>query len=180
MRSKLLALAAFSLALLLNGCGSGSSSPNNTPAGSAYITLSATSLTFPSTTVGQSSAAQTITVTNTGNATATLTGDTVSDITDFTLTSSACGSTLAANSSCVLSIVFNPKTAGTLTSTVTVTDNATNSPQTVMLSGTATAVVVLVPQATLSLVDHRFPPPPTLARSPLHRALRSPMEATAP
>ncbi len=133
MLRKLSALSALcSLSLFLQACGSNSAPASNGSGGggsstSAFLTVSATSLTFPNTTVGQTSAAQAVTVTNTGNASATLNSVVLSGNTsDFTQTASTCGSSLAAAASCTLSITFNPLSASTFTLTVTVTDSATN------------------------------------------------------
>lgn len=46
-----------------------------------------------------------------------------------------CGTSLAANASCAISVTFSPATVGSFTGTLTVVDNAANSPQTVSLSG---------------------------------------------
>jgi HKD family nuclease len=162
MLRKLSALSALcSLSLFLQACGSNSAPASNGSGGggsstSAFLTVSATSLTFPNTTVGQTSAAQAVTVTNTGNASATLNSVVLSGNTsDFTQTASTCGSSLAAAASCTLSITFNPLSASTFTLTVTVTDSATNSPQSLILTGTGTSVPV--PTAALSPTSITFP-----------------------
>lgn len=115
------------------------------------VLLSPTSLTFGSQTVGTSSTAQVVTLTNTGTSTLSLKGIKVTggNRLDFTQTNT-CGSTLAANASCTISVVFNPTKTGSRTSTVSVTDNAAGSPQSVALSGTGTAPVVTLSPANLS------------------------------
>ena len=115
------------------------------------VKLSPTSLTFGSQTVGTSSAAQVVTVTNTGTSTLSLMGIKVTggDRLDFTQTNT-CGSTLASNASCTISVVFTPTKTGTRTSTVSVTDNAAGSPQSVALSGTGTAPAVTLSPTSLS------------------------------
>jgi hypothetical protein len=126
---------------LVSGCGSSSSAStgSNGPSGTAVLSLTASSLTFASTVVGQSSATQSVTLTNTGNATLTLSNYTVADTRDFMATST-CGTSLTAGASCAVTIAFTPQSATMLTSTITLTDNAANSPQTVTLSGMGTAV----------------------------------------
>lgn len=47
---------------------------------------------------------------------------------------------VAPGASCTLLVAFKPQTGGTLTGTVTITDNAAGSPQTVGLTGTGTVV----------------------------------------
>jgi HKD family nuclease len=132
--------AFFCLSLFVLGCGSGGSSASSgggSGSTSASITVSASSLTFPSTAVGQTSAAQTVTVTNTGTASATITAiQLTGNTTDFTQIATTCATTLAAGASCTLSITFTPQSAVTFSLTVTVTDSATNSPQSLTLTGT--------------------------------------------
>ena len=78
-------------------------------------------------------------MTNLGNATLSITVITASG--DFALitTATSCpygGGTLAAEATCTLDATFTPTEAGVRTGTLTVTDNAAGSPQTVQLSGT--------------------------------------------
>ena len=152
LRKTSVVAALFALSLLA-GCGRGNSSSGPPPT-SAQLTISpSATLTFPSTTIGQSSAPQTLTLTNSGNATLTLSVGTLAGATaDFTATTT-CGTSLAASASCTFSITFMPQAAGTLTATITLTDNASNSPQTVTLTGSGTGV----PQATLTPTGLTFP-----------------------
>jgi len=115
------------------------------------VKLSPTSLAFGNQAVGTSSAAQVVTLTNTGTSTLSLMGIKVTggDRLDFTQTNT-CGSTLAANASCTISVVFTPTKTGSRTATLNVTDNAAGSPQSVALSGTGTAPVVTLSPASLS------------------------------
>jgi hypothetical protein len=108
------------------------------------VTLSPTSLTFTSQTQGTTSAAQTVTLTNSGGSALSIASITASG--DFAQTNS-CGSTVAAGSSCAISVKFTPTATGTRTGNLTVTDSATGSPQTVGLTGTgvASAAVILSP-----------------------------------
>jgi hypothetical protein len=57
---------------------------------------------------------------------------------DFALTTGAdaCGSTLAAESSCSIYVIFRPASATSFSATLSVADNASGSPQTAALSGT--------------------------------------------
>src|SRR5438094_4863058 len=47
-----------------------------------------------------------------------------------------CGSSLAVSSSCTINVTFTPAASGTRSGTLTVTDNASGSPQTASLTGT--------------------------------------------
>ncbi|MEV5707481.1 choice-of-anchor D domain-containing protein [Actinoallomurus sp. NPDC052274] len=89
------------------------------------------SLSFPGTLVGQSSATQAVTVTNTGTTSATVSG--VSASGDYSQTNNC--STLAVGASCTVTVKFTPSASGTRTGNVTITGNANNSPTTVALTG---------------------------------------------
>jgi len=99
------------------------------------VNLSATSLTFAAQTVSIESSPQTITLTNTGNG--ALTPLKITRNGNFAETNDCAGS-VAAGASCTIKVTFSPAGAGTLTGTLTLTDNASDSPQTVQLSGTGT------------------------------------------
>jgi uncharacterized protein YjdB len=57
------------------------------------------------------------------------------DANRFSVSSTTCGTTLNAGSSCVMNVTFRPNNTGTFSATLNLTDNATNSPQRVALSG---------------------------------------------
>jgi endoglucanase Acf2 len=107
------------------GGGGGSQSPS--------ATLSTNSLSFGNQNVGTTSASQTVTLTNNGPGTLTINSIAVSG--DFAQ-SNNCGASLAVNANCGINVSFKPTAAGSRTGTLTVTDNASNSPQTASLSGT--------------------------------------------
>jgi hypothetical protein len=122
--------------------------------GSPAITLSPASLTFASTIVGSTTAAKVVTIKNTGTAAATLSSETVTgtDASSFIKSAATCGATLAAAASCTVSVEFKPAASGTLTASLSIADNATGSPQTVVLSGTgeSTTPTVTVSPASLT------------------------------
>jgi hypothetical protein len=97
------------------------------------VSLSTTSLTFAAQTVGTTSAAQTVTLTNTGTAALKISSIAISGAFSRTTT---CKSSLAAGSSCQISVKFTPTARGTLTGAVTINDNAADSPQIINLTGT--------------------------------------------
>jgi VCBS repeat protein/HYDIN/CFA65/VesB family protein/centrosomal CEP192-like protein len=97
------------------------------------VNLSASSLTLGSQLVKSTSAAQAVTLTNSGNAALMISSVAVNGVFAETNT---CGSSLAASSNCVIKVTFTPKAAGSRTGTLTITDNAPGSPQTVALAGT--------------------------------------------
>ncbi len=103
------------------------------------VKLSATSVAFGNQKSGSTSAAKSFTVTNSGTASLALTSITLTgtEANNFSL-SKTCGSTLAANASCTVSVTFKPVSKGAKAATVSVADNATGSPQKVAVSGSGT------------------------------------------
>ena len=93
--------------------------------------LSPSSLTFSGTVIGQPSAAQTITLANSGQN--SLTGIAVSISGPFQQ-STSCSAQLAAQSTCPINVVFVPTAAGSASGTLTVTDSLRT--QTISLTGT--------------------------------------------
>jgi VCBS repeat protein/centrosomal CEP192-like protein/ASPM-SPD-2-Hydin domain-containing protein/FG-GAP repeat protein len=107
------------------------------------VSLSNTSLTFGNQAVGTTSPAQIITLNNNSTATLNISGIAVSG--DFAQTNN-CGSSVAAGASCAINVTFTPTVANTRTGTLTISDDAPNSPQTVSLTGTGiTSAVTLAP-----------------------------------
>jgi hypothetical protein len=126
---------------------SGTSVSSSTP----VIGLSATSLSFPNTIQGATSPSQTVTITNTGSATANLTSIALGGTSPAAFVKlTTCGSTLAASASCAVYVAFKPASTGALSATVSITDNASGSPQKVTLAGTGTAAPA-IGQSTTSL-----------------------------
>ena len=96
------------------------------------VSLSSPSLIFPAQIIGTSSV-QTVTLTNMGTASLNISGMTASG--DFSQ-SNTCGTTLGAGANCTISVTFKPLGTGTSTGTLSLSDDATGSPQAVALSGT--------------------------------------------
>jgi uncharacterized glyoxalase superfamily protein PhnB len=112
---------------------------NATPTAS----VSVASLGFPIQPVSSTSAAQTVTLTNTGDAPLSVTG--IAATGDFAQTGN-CGSILSASAACSITVTFTPTAAGPRNGTLTITDNTGNvagSTQTIPLSGTGQAVPVV-------------------------------------
>ena len=124
-----------------SGLGGAASAPDmteffGTSSSNPGASVSPTSLTFGSQTVGTTSAAQTVTLSNTGSAALTITSIVASG--DFAA-SNTCGGSLAAGGNCSISVTLTPTASGTRTGSLSVTDNATGSPQTVSLTGTGSS-----------------------------------------
>ena len=114
------------------------------------VEVSPIGLTFPAEFVETSGSAQTVTLTNTGNASLAISSITASG--DFSQTNT-CGAAVSAGANCAISVTFKPLAAGTRTGALTISNNPNGSPQTVALSGTGLVFTV-------------GPNPPVLAPSP--------------
>jgi F5/8 type C domain/Pectate lyase superfamily protein/Abnormal spindle-like microcephaly-assoc'd, ASPM-SPD-2-Hydin len=106
--------------------------PGGSTSGSA-LTASPSSLSFGNTTVGSTSSAQTVTVSNPGSSAVSMSSIGVSG--PFGETNN-CGTSLAAGGSCTVSVSFTPTAAGSASGTLSVNSSAPGSPLTVALSGT--------------------------------------------
>jgi photosystem II stability/assembly factor-like uncharacterized protein len=122
------------------------SGPAPTGGGVANVTMAPSPVPFGSQTQGITSSPVTITVSNTGTASATLAAATPVTITganaaDFaivpgTTTCNANFVLVATTGSCIINVTFTPGATGARTATVNVADNAPGSPQTDVLNGT--------------------------------------------
>ena len=99
------------------------------------VTLSPSNLSFEGVATGTKSS-KTVTVTN--NQTTPLTFSAIQTSGDFAQTNT-CPSALAGNTNCVITVTFAPTATGTRTGTLTIADNAGNSPQIATLQGTGDA-----------------------------------------
>jgi hypothetical protein len=107
----------------------------------SFLTLYPSRIAFAPQQVGTASPAAVTIAVNTGNAPLSLTGINITGANspDFSQ-SNNCGSSLAAGSSCNVSVKFTPHSEGSHTANVSVSDSAPGSPQTVMLTGAATGL----------------------------------------
>ena len=127
---------------------------------SAGVTVTPTTLTYSSQIVGTTSAAQIITVKSSGTAALSISG--------FALSGTAAGdyaqatncpsgaNTLAAGSSCTVSVTFTPTARGTRTATLTVSTNATGTAPAVALSGTGIGPVASLSSTALTFSTTRL------------------------
>src|SRR5208282_525768 len=109
--------------------GTATSAPSTTPA----VTFSPTNVSFATITQGTASATQNVTVTSSGGGplhiTSVVLGGTNSG--DFTMTNGCTAAAYAVNSTCMIGVSFGPLAAGARAATITLTDDALNSPQVV-------------------------------------------------
>jgi len=88
--------------------------------------------------LGTTSTAKVVKLTNTGGGTLNISNVSISG--DFAIASKTCGMTVAPGASCTVSVTFTPTLIGVRHGTLTLTDNAPTSSQTVTLSGTGTQI----------------------------------------
>jgi hypothetical protein len=134
-----------------HGAGSGSGDPvslhvNYSPfltspaaACEAKVSLNSSSLDFRNQQVGTTSAARSVTLTNTGMAALSFTSITLPA--HFSLdASTTCkvGTSVAASGTCKLALKFSPMTTGSAGGNVVITSDASNSPANLAVSGTGT------------------------------------------
>jgi F5/8 type C domain/Pectate lyase superfamily protein/Abnormal spindle-like microcephaly-assoc'd, ASPM-SPD-2-Hydin len=111
--------------------GGGSTGPVSSP-----LTASPSSVSFGSQTVGSTSSAQSVTVSNPGSAAVSMSSV---GVTGPFSEGNNCGTSLAAGASCAVSVTFAPTASGAATGTLSVNSSAPGSPLTVALSGTGTS-----------------------------------------
>lgn len=151
-----LAPGAYPITATYNGDSTfmSSTSPAQTLTVQWIVTLSPQSLSFGNQPVGIPSASQSVTLTNTGNITLTITSIAVTGTNsgDFTETNN-CGSSVAATASCAINVIFNPIASGARSASVTITDNASGSPQSFSLTGTGVAPAVTLSTPSLAFTS---------------------------
>jgi hypothetical protein len=117
------------------------------------IQIAPMSLAFSNQSVGTNSAPQQITITNAGSSALAINGVTItgSDPGDFPNPKSNCPPSLGANANCTVNVAFQPGATGARSASISVSDDAPNSPQTVALTGTGTqAAVTFTPAGAIN------------------------------
>jgi hypothetical protein len=99
--------------------------------------LAPLNLSFGNQIVGITSAPQGSTLTNTSDATLTITSINVTgpNSSDFAVTNN-CGTSVPVSGNCKITVTFTPSATGTRTDAVSITDDSPSSPQTLPLTGT--------------------------------------------
>ena len=161
------------------GASSGSVAVNDNAAGTPQtialvgtgvvpVKLSPVTLSFGNTPMGTTSAPIVVTLSN--NLTTSLTIPSITATGDFAQTNT-CGSAVAGNKTCTITVTFTPTVGGPRSGTLTVTDSAANSPQIASLAGSgaatgALAVAVSPPNASAQAgATHPSPYPVTQSAS---------------
>jgi hypothetical protein len=147
--------AALSIASNAGGSPHGVAlSGNGVAAPAPAVALAPTSLAFGNQTVGTTSAAKSISLTNSGNAALGISS--IATTGSGFASSHNCAATLAAAASCTINVTFAPGSAAVSTGAVTITSTATGSPHSVGLGGTGTAPTPTTPIVTLAPVAVDF------------------------
>jgi hypothetical protein len=107
----------------------------------ANVSLSTANLTFGPQPVGSTGPAQNVTLTNTGQEPLSITG--ISTGAPFSQGNN-CPASLAGGAACTITVSYLAGAVGTQTGSLSISDNAGGSPQTVALSGTAVDFFVVV------------------------------------
>ncbi|HKM46889.1 MAG TPA: choice-of-anchor D domain-containing protein [Terriglobales bacterium] len=102
--------------------------------GVAQATLTPTTATYSARKVGTTSPVKLFTLTN--KQSVALNNIASSTTGDFSISATTCTTSLAAKSTCTISVTFTPTATGTRTGTLSVSDSASNSPQISTLTGT--------------------------------------------
>lgn len=127
----------------------GPNSPNTVPllgnGIQATMSVPATSA-LGNQTVGTTSSAQTVTVTNSGTATLNIGTPTLggTNAGNFAINSNGCTSAVAPGGTCAISLTFTPSAAGSRSATLSIPSNAPSTPNAVALSGTGLQAALTV------------------------------------
>jgi hypothetical protein len=112
----------------------------------AGVHVAPTAVTFPDGMVGNTSVANTVNLTIAS--VAVTMGAMIINNAEFSVSSSTCTGTLAANTSCAIEIKFKPTQIGEQKGLLTITDSDESSPQMVTLMGKGTSPASLSPSST--------------------------------
>jgi hypothetical protein len=131
------------------------------------VTLSPTSLNFGNQTIGVASTPQISTLTNTGSGLLTVSSIIINgpNSPDFSQTNT-CSSPVQPGNSCQISVTFTPSTQSSESASVSITDNAPGSPQSLPLAGTGAPPTLTFTPPNLTfgnqLVKTTSPPQPVM------------------
>jgi hypothetical protein len=109
------------------------------------FTVSAGSIAFPAQAAGVASAAQTLTIDNTGALPLIFNGTSIAGSADFAVTASTCAASIPVGTGCRIAVTFKPPSSGNKTAVLTLDVGGGAVPRKIDLSGTG-----VVPRYTLS------------------------------
>ena len=135
---------AFSAGTIISTAGTQTATANSSATDAVTSVIATFVASNGGTPVGATSAAQTLTLNNTGTGSLNIASIAASG--DFGETNT-CGTLVAVGGSCTINVTLTPAATGTRAGTITVTDDAGNSPQTVNLLGIGNPSVTLSPSS---------------------------------
>jgi len=116
------------------------------------LDLSTSLLIFDKQTVGTTSAAQTVTLSNSGATAVSITSITANG--DYAQTNT-CNNSVAASSNCAIRVTFTPTAIGTRTGSISIVSSDSSTPLTVNLTGTGVVVTLSLSPASLTFNDQK-------------------------
>jgi fibronectin-binding autotransporter adhesin len=122
----------------------GTTSATATYNGAPQTTFAPAALSFPSQLISTASSPLTLTLTNAGTVSMSITSFTLTgtNASDFAIVSNSCGATLASGAKCAIKVKFTPAALGSRSAALSVVDDACMSPQTIALSGKGTEITM--------------------------------------
>jgi hypothetical protein len=122
------------------------------PANASAVSLAPSPLNFLGQVVNTTSSSQTLVLQNVGSSTLNISNTSISGANsgDFAIAVSTCGATVFSFNTCNLPITFTPSASGSRTASLSISDDAAGSPQTVSLNGTGEDFGVAVASGTSS------------------------------
>jgi len=121
-----------SLSLTVGGSVGSETIPLSGMGTAPAVSIAPTSLSYGVQPPGTTSPGQQVTLTNTGTGPLTITS--IQTTNEFNATNT-CGASILAGGSCTVQVTFTPNATGLQSGTLTITDNAPNSPQQIALAG---------------------------------------------
>ena len=117
------------------------------------VTLLPPNLSFPAISQGTSSSQMSVAVTNNGGAALHITSVAAggSNPSEFNNQLGNCTGTIASQATCTISVTFAPLATGQRSETITINDDAPNSPQTINVSGTSNPAFMVTPAQSSSM-----------------------------
>jgi hypothetical protein len=117
------------------------------------ITVTPSSIVVPARAVGTTSPGSKVTLKNSANTSGTVItlsarSITGTNATDFAISGTTCGSSLATGASCTVTVTFTPSIIGTEHATLNIPNSSTAGPQSIPLSGTGVATLSVSPSLT--------------------------------
>jgi Lactonase, 7-bladed beta-propeller len=121
--------------------GSGGAAPATKP----VVTLSTNAISFGAITQGTSAAPQSIQLTNSGTGTLHIASVQLggTNAADITLTNGCSAGAYAANTTCTIGVAFSPITIGQRFASITITDDAPDSPQVISVTANANPALTI-------------------------------------